>query len=159
MTNPNRNRRFVVTIFVGLAALSLAVWFTLDGSTDGVGSAARDGTEITLEGASSSTANSPARLVNHGRLTLEKDALPYEGPLSLALDLPDEARGIGAHAIRIVSLDGRRLETTATPLPGSGTGVQVEIDTAFLSRGRYMIEIDTAEKHALQIRRYVLELK
>jgi hypothetical protein len=163
MTKPNRNRRFVVMIvvmiIVGSAALSLAVWFTLDGSTDGIKSAAHDGTEMTLEGGSATTGASPARIVDHGRLTLNEDALPDQGPLALVLDLPDDARGTGAHGIRIVSLDGRRLETTATPLPGSGTGVQLEIDTAFLSRGRYMIEIDTVEKHPLQLRRYVLELK
>jgi hypothetical protein len=159
MTEPNRNRRFVVMIIVGLAALSLAVWFRLDGSTDGIKSAAHDDTEITLEGGSATTGASPARIVDHGRLTLNEDALPDQGPLALVLDLPDDARGTGAHGIRIVSLDGRRLETTATPLPGSGTGVQLEIDTAFLSRGRYMIEIDTVEKHPLQLRRYVLELK
>lgn len=163
MTKENRNRRFVVVIvvmsIVGLAALSLTVWFTFDGSTDGIESAEHDGTKISLEGGSATTGDSPARIVDHGRLTLNEDALPDQGPLALVLDLPDDARGVGAHGIRIVSLDGRRLETMATPLPGSGTGVQLEIDTEFLSRGLYLIEIDTPEKHPLQIRRYVLELK
>jgi hypothetical protein len=99
------------------------------------------------------------QIPEHGRLTLNEEALPKAGPLSVILDLPDEARGVGGHDVRIVSVDGRRIDTKANALPGVGTGVQLDIDTAFLSRGRYMIQIDTAENHPLHFRRYVLELR
>ena len=99
------------------------------------------------------------RIAAAGRLTLELDQLPTEGPLELGLDLSGEARGSGDRTVRVISVDGRRLDTTASPLPGRESGVRLEIDPAFLSAGRYLIEIDTEEKHALQLRRYVLELK
>ena len=99
------------------------------------------------------------RIPEHGRLSLDMNALPEAGPLALVLDLPDEARGTSPQTLRVVSTDVRRFDTTASPLAGAGTGVQLEIDSDFLTRGRYMIEIETTEKTALPFRRYVLELK
>jgi hypothetical protein len=145
----------------GLAVIALASWFTLAGSPD-----APEGPATTR---SPSAAPAPPavrgaelpglRIAAHGRLTLDEAALPDEGPLTLALELPDEARGSGPQAVRIVSVDGRRIDTTASPLPGAGSGVRLEIDRGFLSAGLYMIEIDTEDDHPLQIRRYVLELR
>ena len=99
------------------------------------------------------------RIAARGRLTLERDALPDGGPLTLALDLADDARGSGDRSVRVVSTDGRRIDLTASPLPGSGSGLRLEIDSGFLSPGRYLIEVETVEEHPLRIRRYVLELK
>ena len=99
------------------------------------------------------------RIAAGGRLALDSSALPDEGPLILALELTDEARSSGEQAVRVISADGRRMDTTSSPLPGAGSGVRLEIDPGFLSPGRYMIEIDTEDKHPLQIRRYVLELR
>ena len=99
------------------------------------------------------------RIAAHGRLTLDVAALPATGPLTLDLELPDDARGSGERAVRVISTDRRRTDTTASPLPGAGSGVRLELDPDFLSPGRYMIEIDTDDKHPLQIRRYVLELR
>ena len=99
------------------------------------------------------------RIPENGRLILALDALPSDGPLALGLDLSEEARGIGDRTVRIISTDGRRLDTTARQLPGRDSGLRLEIDPSFLSAGRYLIEVDTEEKHALQLRRYVLELK
>ena len=111
----------------------------------------------------SSTAGSAGaavpRIAARGRLTLSRDALPEDGPLVLTLELSDEARGSGERTVRVVSEDGRRIDTLASPLAEAGSGVRLEIDPAFLTLGRYMIEVDTAEKHPLRIRRYVLELK
>jgi len=98
------------------------------------------------------------RIAAHGRLTLEVDSLPDAGPLILVLDLPDEARGSGDRTVRVIAEDGRRIDTTASPLAGGGSGVRLEIDSEFLSSGRYLIEVDTEEKHPLQLRRFVLEL-
>ena len=61
--------------------------------------------------------------------------------------------------MRVISTDGRRTDTTASPLPGAGSGIRLELDTGFLTPGRYMIQIDTDDKHPLQISRYVLEIR
>ena len=99
------------------------------------------------------------RIVAGGRLTLDATALPDAGSLTLNLELSDEARGSATQTVRVISVDGRRMDTTASSLPGAGSGVRLEIDSGFLSPGRYMIEIDTEDAHPLQIRRYVLEIR
>ena len=92
-------------------------------------------------------------------MTLDATALPDAGSLTLNLELSDEARGSATQTVRVISVDGRRMDTTASSLPGAGSGVRLEIDSGFLSPGRYMIEIDTEDPHPLQIRRYVLEIR
>jgi hypothetical protein len=99
------------------------------------------------------------RIAAGGRLALVLADHPEGEPLSLALDLIDDARGDGERSARIISVDGRRLDAVAAPLPGTGSGVRLEIEPGFLSPGRYMIEVDTVENHPLKIRRYVLEVK
>ena len=161
MNESRRNSRFLAIGLAALASFSAAVWFTLDESQDVAGSAGHSEAENALEGGTASmsgNAPSPIRIGKSGRLVLDTDSLPTEGPLILALDLPDEARGNGERPIRIASVDGRKIETTTNPVAGAGTGVRLEIDSAFLSRGLYMIEIETVDNHPLRIRRYVLEL-
>ena len=99
------------------------------------------------------------RIGSQGRLTIEHAALPSEGVLTLDLDLADELRSSGKQAVRVISTDGRRIDTLASPLPGAESGVRLEIEPGFLTPGRYMIEIDTEGNHPLRIRRYVLELR
>jgi hypothetical protein len=99
------------------------------------------------------------RIAAHGRLILDVAELPSAGLLTLDLELPDNARGSGERAVKIMSTDGRRADTTASPLPGAESGVRLELDPGFLTPGRYMIEVATDDKHPLQIRRYVLELR
>jgi len=88
-----------------------------------------------------------------------EDVLPQHGPLVLVLGLDDVARGSDDRPVRIVSADGRRLDTTVSPVSGEGSGVRLEIDPTFLSAGLYMIEVDSADSHALNLRRFVLELR
>ena len=116
-------------------------------------------TERAVESEARDTGSAALRIAAHGRLTIDHAALPTEGLLNLELDLPDEARGTGTRAVKVISTDGRRTDTLASPLPGAGSGVALEIDPSFLTPGRYMIEIDTEDKHPLQIRRYVLEVQ
>lgn len=160
----SKQARLGVAVVVGGILLATATWLT--GSEgpprsentprESMESAPRTGADAKLDPVA---VDSVFRIVEHGRLSLAVDALPREGPLTLVLDLPDQARGPAPHPIRIVSADGRRIETTAIPLAGTGTGVQLQIDSEFLSHGLYMIEIDTHDPAPLQIRRYVLELK
>jgi hypothetical protein len=151
-----------VAIVAGVAVFAAATWIMRDDSPDRLENPPHETVETAAQAeldAGVARIDGSIRIPDHGRLSLDLDALPEEGPLALVLDLPDEARGEDPHTLRVVSTDGRRLDTTASALAGAGTGVQLEIDSAFLTRGRYLIEIDTTEKTALQIRRYVLELK
>jgi len=156
MTESNHSQVWVA-IAAGVAVFAAATWFIGEETSDRTQNTPRE-TPQAEPAASPGMSDPPLRIAQHGRLSLDLSALPEEGPLSLVLDLPDEARGQGLRTLRIVSTDGRRIDTTASPLAGTGTGVQVDIEPGFLTRGLYMIEIDTEEKTALQIRRYVLEL-
>lgn len=99
------------------------------------------------------------RIEANGRLTIEASSLPAEGSLSLALALPDDARNAEPRPARVVAGDGRQIETRALDRAGSGSGVQLDIDASWLAPGRYLIEVKTAERKPLPLRRYVLEVK
>jgi hypothetical protein len=146
-----------VAIVAGVVVFAAATWFVGDEPPEEPGNTPREARQVESV-AGPGTSGSPLRIEEHGRLSLDVSTLPSAGPLALVLDLPDEARGQDLHTILVVSTDGRRLETTARPLPGQGTGVQLEIESGFLTQGRYLIEVHTAEKTALPFRRYVLEL-
>ena len=106
------------------------------------------------------TAEPGHRISESGRLTIEGGDLPVFGPLALALDRRDEARGDGEpRPVRVVSVDGRTLDTTASIEPGAGSGVRIEIDSSWLRRGRYMISVTTSEPKHFPVRRYVLEIR
>jgi hypothetical protein len=161
MTRSNRSHIWIGVV-AAVAVFAAATWFTRGDSAGDTQNMGREGTEHASQPDSRAgmDALDPAiRIAEHGRLSLDAETLPTEGPLTLVLDLPDEARGDGPRSVRIVSTDGRRIDTTASSLDGSGTGIQLNIESGFLSPGLYMIEIDTAESTPLQIRRYVLELK
>jgi hypothetical protein len=93
-----------------------------------------------------------------GRLSTDAASLRDGEVLAVGLGLTDEARGGEPLSVRIVSVDGRRMETTAAPAVGSGSGLRLEIDPEWLTPGRYMIEVRTAEKTHLPLSRYVLEV-
>lgn len=100
------------------------------------------------------------RIDEGGRLLLDAAQLPRAGErLALDLPLPDEARGDGTRPARIVAVDGTSIETQATALPGSGSGMRLELDPQWLLPGRYLIEVRTAEVSPLPLRRYVLEVR
>ena len=158
-----------LAVLAGGVAIVLAVWWLAGGSPEptvpsDVADPPTTSTQETAPDVPDPAAGASAepgglRIASGGRLSLERDTLPEDRPLGLTLALPDEARGSGDHTVRVVSTDGRRLDVTASALPGDGSGVQLEIDPAFLSRGRYMIEVETEEKRPLPIRRYVLEVR
>jgi len=99
------------------------------------------------------------RIEAGGRLSLERGELPRGRPLLLALAVSDEGRGTSLRTVRVVSTDGRRVDTTAVPLPGRGSGLQLGIDPDFLSPGRYLIEVDTVSSSPLRLQRFVLEVR
>jgi hypothetical protein len=114
-------------------------------------------------GTASEEAMAPAghahRITEGGRLSIDAASLREGEVLALGLALSDEARGDEPLAGKVVSVDGRVLEFTAVPVGGKGGGVQLAIDPAWLQRGDYMIQIKTAEKTALPLHRYVLEVR
>ncbi len=98
------------------------------------------------------------RIAESGRISIDAASLPDGEVLALGLALSDEARGSEPLSVRVVSIDGRRIETTAVPAAGSGSGLRLELETEWLRPGRYMIEVTTAEKIPLRLRRYVIEI-
>ncbi len=97
-----------------------------------------------------------------GRLSLNAMSLPAGGVVTLGLALGKEALGGGKDplsAVVVSASDGRRLELSATPVAGLQSSVRLEVDSTWFKPGLYMIQIRTAEKTALPLRRYVLEVR
>ncbi len=100
------------------------------------------------------------RISENGRLSVSLKDLREGDSLTLDLEMPDEARGEGPRQVRVVDVERQRLlETTGGPVSAAETGLRIEIAPDWLQPGRYMIEVDTAEKRPLALRRYVLELQ
>jgi len=100
------------------------------------------------------------RISEHGRLSVSLQDIPEGEALALNLEMPDEARGEGPRKVRVVDAERQRLlETVGTAASADETGLRIEIAPDWLQPGLYMIEVDTAEKRPLAIRRYVLELR
>lgn len=98
------------------------------------------------------------RIADQGRLRVPLEALREGEVLAVGLDLPDELRGAGPQRVRIIDVSGRKLERTALPLEGPGTGLRLELEPGWLRPGLYMIEVETAGGGPLPVRRYVLEV-
>ena len=101
------------------------------------------------------------RIEKGGRLSLSRTSLPADGVVTLGLALDKKALGDGQDPLRAVVVsasDGRRLELSATPVHGPQSSARLEIDSTWLEPGLYMIQIRTAEKIALPLSRYVLEV-
>jgi hypothetical protein len=100
------------------------------------------------------------RISENGRLSVSLADLREGDVLALDLEMPDEARGYGPRQVRVVDVERQRLlETTGASVSGAETGLRIEIDPGWLQPGRYLIEVETAEKRPLALRRYVLELQ
>jgi hypothetical protein len=97
-----------------------------------------------------------------GRLSLNALSLPTAGVITFGLALDREALGTGRDPLSAVVIsagDERRLELSAEPVAGLRSSVRLEVDASWLRPGMYMIQIRTAEKTALPLRRYVLEVR
>jgi len=99
------------------------------------------------------------RIDEGGRLSIDGASLREGEALVLGLGIDDEARGEEVLTGRVVSVDGRRLDVTAMPVRAEAGGLHLEIDAGWLKPGLYMIEIDSAERAPLALRRYVLEVE
>jgi hypothetical protein len=78
--------------------------------------------------------------------------------VELDLLLPDPLPEAGPIPLRIYSEDGTLREGIALPSSEEGLSARIEIDPAWLARGRYILEIRTPERSHFPLRRYVLEV-
>jgi hypothetical protein len=86
--------------------------------------------------------------------------LPTERPLVLNLLLPAALPSADALPARIISMDGsRELKLPDAVVAANRDRVRVQIESGWLSPGRYRIEIETAERSELALRRYPLEVR
>jgi hypothetical protein len=92
--------------------------------------------------------------------TLEIPASTLAGDELAVLDLlfpqPTEATQL---PVRVVSFDGRRLESRGAIRAEDRRSASVEIPAGWLSPGRYMIELETTERTHFPLRRYVVEVQ
>ena len=92
-----------------------------------------------------------------GRLSLSATDLDRDTPVVIHLDYDDEGTR-PTRTARIVSEDGRRLDTQVERVPGLEATFRLDLDGAFLRPGRYLIEIDGQGRHALNLQRYVIQV-
>ena len=109
-------------------------------------------------------AHSPAlalrlEIPERGRLRVPLAHLPRDRRVAIALELHEEGAPAGdTRAGRIVGSDGRREDVVLARDPKRPDQFGFEIPTAFLRPGLYLIEIETEEPRALNLRRYVLDV-
>jgi hypothetical protein len=92
--------------------------------------------------------------------TLEVDAtklVPGE-PLAVRLVLGEPSRTAEPLVGHIYAADGRVLELEGV-LGDDRLDARVEIDSSFLTPGRYLVDVKTTEATHFPIRRYVLDVK
>lgn len=93
-----------------------------------------------------------------GRARIPRAALAGADAILIELGLTDDAPG-EARAVRVVSVDGRRLEAVAAAREGTPGRFVVEVAPDFLRAGLYMIEADARDAHPIDLRRYVLTVE
>jgi hypothetical protein len=148
---------------MGLALTGLVLWMTAGRELGSQGESIQETASgavdesRSVEQPSSSAPFGP--LVAGQRWTIAEEDLPEDGVLVLTLDVPDEARGTGRRRVVIVSTMHGRFETAAVPLPGADAGMRLEIGRDDLSRGLYMIEIETDDGPPHVFRRFVMEIE
>ena len=158
------SRGTTIAAFVAAIAVAIGVWLTMDlehrAPDPGAGAAVAPSEEPGAQAPEpSGPPPSALRIAESQRISIDLASLRDGEVLALGLALADEARGSEPLPVRVVSLDGRRIETTAAPAAGSGSGLRLELEPEWLRPGRYMIEVTTAEKIPLHLRRYVLEVR
>ena len=98
------------------------------------------------------------RIASGAVLSLSRGELPAIA-LVLELDLSVATQGdIQSLPVRVIDEEGRAVDIVSRIDPDSRQRLRVELPTASLSRGRYVIEVETTEMTHLPLRRYVLEI-
>lgn len=90
---------------------------------------------------------------------IRSSEFPPDRPVRLGLMLPVPATRFEPLRAKIVDADGRTLDAKAF-VQGAEKGIaNLEIETDWLSPGRYLIHLTTQELAALPLRRYPLEVR
>ena len=163
MAERSSGDRWLIVAFAAIG-VAIGVWLAMElehqAPDAGGGAAVAPSDEPGAPAPEPSGPPAPAlRIAESGRISIDAASLRDGEVLALGLALADEARGSEPLSVRVVSIDGRRIETTAAPAAGSGSGLRLELEPEWLRPGRYMIEVTTAEKIPLHLRRYVLEVQ
>jgi hypothetical protein len=96
--------------------------------------------------------------IESGRtLGIERRDLPDGTPLLLDLQVPAEVIP-EEPALRVIATDGRVLETVGQSGDREGS-VRLPLDPAWLSPGRYVIELRTLEREHFPLRRFAIEVR
>jgi hypothetical protein len=100
------------------------------------------------------------RLASGERVVFSEGDLAPGQPVVLHLLVPAPPGDVEALSVRLLSVDGRQLETEAVIVGNDRDAARLEFDAAFLSRsGRYLVEMKTKERTHLPLRRYVVEVR
>ena len=94
-------------------------------------------------------------IADRGRLSLVESDLDRGAPVAFHVVLEDGGAE-PTRTARVVTEDGRRLETRVERVAGTESTFGLELDGAFLRPGRYLIEVDIEGVHSLNLRRYVV---
>ncbi len=93
-------------------------------------------------------------------MSISAHDLPTEDPLVLNLLLPAALPSADALSVRIVAMDGSgELKLSNAVGANERDRVRVQIESGWLSPGRYRIEIETTERSQLALRHYPLEVR
>ena len=163
MADRGVQKQMWVPLLIGFGLAGVVLWLTTGGESGSPLESFEDSSSTVTE-TSSAVENRmkvvPALRLSVGeRLTIAEEDLPEDGFLALALDLSDEARGTGRKKVIVVSTTAGRFETEASALPGVASGMRIEISRNFLSRGVYMIEIETEDGFPQHFRRFVMAIE
>ena len=100
----------------------------------------------------------PFEIASGGRLSLGPSDVEERTRVVFLLEIEDE--GIApTRTTRVVSLDGRRLDTRVERVAGRESTFRLDLDGEFLRPGGYLIEVDAEGTRALNVRRFVIEVK
>jgi len=93
-------------------------------------------------------------------LSVAVQDLPIDRPLALNLLLPAALPNSDALPARIIAMDGSGEWKLSDAVVADGRDeIRVQIESGWLSPGRYLIEIETTERSHLALRRYLLEVR
>jgi hypothetical protein len=98
-------------------------------------------------------------IVSGGTLELVAVELAGSEPVLLDLLLPAPPESVTDLPVRVLAPDGRVLELQGLIAAEDRGRARVVLDPAWLSPGRYIVEIQTMERTHFPLRRYALEVR
>jgi hypothetical protein len=100
------------------------------------------------------------RLESGQRVVFSEEDLAPGQRVVLHLVAPPPPDDVAALSVRLLSVDGRQLESEAVIVGDDRDTARFEFDAEFLSRGgRYLVEMKTSERTHFPLRRYVIEVR